>query len=168
MTPFLLSQICIAIAMCFDVMTFQFKQRKHVVYCLVSANILIGLHFFLLEQWTAVLLMAIAALRNTVSLYLNSRRIMFGFIGLTLIATAMTYQNALSLLAGAAALLPNIAMFSGSDKRMRILLMVSTCIWILHNSLASSPMAILMEVLFLAGNLVGYYRFYLRGDRRLA
>ena len=165
MTPFLLSQLCIALAMCFDAMTFQFRLRRHVVYCLVCANVLIGAHFGLLGHWTALLMMVLAATRNLVSLRGPSRRLMWVFVSLTVAAVAATWAGPLSLLGGAAALLPNFAMFSRSDKRMRVLIMASTLIWIAHNAAIGSPMAVLMEVLFLAGNLVGYYRFYLRGQR---
>lgn len=165
MTPFLFSQLCVAFAMCFDAMTFQFRQRRHVVYCLVGANVLIGVHFGLLGHWTALLMMVLAAVRNLVSLRGPSRRLMWVFVALTLGAVAATWAGPLSLLSGAAALLPNFAMFSRSDKRMRVLIMGTTLIWIAHNAVIGSPLAVLMEVMFLAGNLIGYYRIYLRGQR---
>lgn len=160
MTLFALSQALIVVAMVFDVMTFQFRERRHVVYCMVAAQILIAAHFGLLDQWTAVLVITIAAIRNLVSLKVRSARLMWLFITLAVAVTAFTWSGPLSLLACVGSALPNLAMFSPNDRRMRKLLMVSTAIWIAHNALAGSPMATLMEVCYLAGNLVGYWRIY--------
>ena len=64
MTLFALSQALIVVAMVFDVMTFQFRERRHVVYSMVAAQVLIAAHFGLLDQWTAVLVITIAAIRK--------------------------------------------------------------------------------------------------------
>ncbi|MBH0041641.1 YgjV family protein [Pseudoalteromonas sp. SWXJZ10B] len=39
-------------------------------------------------------------------------------------------------------------------------MVVGTSLWISHNMLVGSPIAVLMESLFMASNLVGLYRFY--------
>ncbi len=49
-----------------------------------------------------------------------------------------------------------------SDKRFRELMMLGIAIWIVHNILAGSPGAVVLETFFLGSNLVGYYRFYRR------
>ena len=77
MTLFALSQALIVVAMVFDVMTFQFRERRHVVYSMVAAQVLIAAHFGLLDQWTAVLVITIAAIRNLVSLKVRSARLMW-------------------------------------------------------------------------------------------
>ena len=99
MTLFALSQALIVVAMVFDVMTFQFRERRHVVYSMVAAQVLIAAHFGLLDQWTAVLVIAIAAVRNLVSLKVRSARLMWLFITLAVAVTAFTWSGPLSLLA---------------------------------------------------------------------
>ena len=41
-------------------------------------------------------------------------------------------------------------------------MLAGTTIWIVHNYLAGSPGAVLMEALFISSNLIGYFRFYIR------
>ena len=50
MTPFILSQILIGIAICFDLISFQLKERGKILGCLLVSCTLIGIHFALLEQ----------------------------------------------------------------------------------------------------------------------
>ena len=43
--------------------------------------------------------------------------------------------------------------------------MVGVSLWIIHNVLARTPVAVAMEISFLASNVIGYRRFYVtRGD----
>ena len=80
MSDFLLSQILIGIAICTDTISFQFKERKKIVACLLVSCTLISAHFMLLGHWTAAFLGLIAALRFTTSLFSTSKKLMVLFI----------------------------------------------------------------------------------------
>jgi len=162
MTPFLLSQILIGFAICFDMFSFQFKDRNKIVFCLFCSAILISSHFILLEQYTAAGLTAIAAVRFIISIYSTSKKFMFVFLATSFIVTFITYSGVLSILSYLGASVNTVASFCKEDKHLRIIMIVGTLFWILHNYLANTPAAMLMELLFLSSNLVGYYRHYIR------
>ena len=69
MTPFLLSQILVGMAICTDLLSFQGKQRKHILVCLIISSSLISLHFVLLEHWTAAGLGLLAGIRFVTSYF---------------------------------------------------------------------------------------------------
>ncbi len=50
MNDFLLSQVLVAIAIGFDLLSFQFKERQKIVACLFCAGVLISTHFALPER----------------------------------------------------------------------------------------------------------------------
>ncbi|WP_300670341.1 YgjV family protein [Desulfoluna sp.] len=160
MSPFLLSQILIACAICSDLLSFQFKERKKIVACLSCSCTLISAHFVLLGQTTAAILLAIATLRFFTSIFTTSKKTMGLFAFVTLMSTALTYGGLLSLLSCAGSLLQTTAAFCQEDKRLRELILVGTGFWICHNLLAHSPMAVIMEMLFMTSNIVGYCRYY--------
>jgi len=54
--------------------------------------------------------------------------------------------------------------FNNDDKKLRLLMIIGTLFWLCHNFFAASPVAVLMEVLFLSSNFIGYYRFHLKGQ----
>ncbi|MBM4074274.1 MAG: YgjV family protein, partial [Planctomycetes bacterium] len=47
-----------------------------------------------------------------------------------------------------------------SDRRLRVCFMFGNSTWLLHNVIAGSPVASVMEASFLASNVFSYYRLY--------
>ena len=166
MSAFVISQILVGIAICFDILSFQFKERKKIVACLLVSCVLIAAHFLILGHWTAVCLGLLAALRFAASLFSTSKKLMLVFISATLAITALTYTGLLSLLAGSGGCFGTAASFCKEDKRLRQLMLVGTSLWIIHNYLAGSPGAVLMEAIFITSNVVGYFRYYILPRRR--
>lgn len=162
MSDFLLSQILIGIAICTDTISFQFKDRKKIVACLLVSCILISVHFMLLDHWTAAGLGLIAAVRFATSLFSTSKRLMGIFLAATIAVSIFTYSGLLSILGCAGGLFGTAASFCKEDKLLRQLMLIGTSLWIVHNILAGSPGAVLMEAIFISSNLVGYFRFYIR------
>jgi hypothetical protein len=162
MSDFLLSQILIGIAICTDTLSFQFKERKKIVACLLISCTLISAHFMLLGHWTAAWLGLVAAVRFTTSIFSTSKKFIGLFVFATIIISIFTYEGLLSILGCAGGIFGTVASFCKEDKLLRQLMLVGTSIWLVHNILAGSPGAVLMEAIFISSNLVGYFRFYIR------
>lgn len=160
MSAFVLSQILAGVAICFDLLSFQFKERRRIIVCLIAACLLLAIHFALLERWTATGLGLLAAVRFVAGYLTTSRRVMALFCVATVLVAAVTFQGPLSLLAGLGSLFGTVATFCRDDRRLRQLLLVGTSLWLTHNILAATPAGVLLESLFIGSNLVGYYRFY--------
>ncbi len=104
----------------------------------------------------------LAAVRLGVSYFTTSKKVMLVFIGGSLLLALCTYGGGLSVLSCLGAVLGTIGSFCAEDRRLRQVMMGATTTWLVHNMLAGSPTAVLMEGLFLVSNLLGYYRYYLR------
>ncbi|EJL6357699.1 YgjV family protein [Vibrio cholerae] len=162
MTPFFISQVLVAIAIVFDLMSFQFKDRQKIVTCLFFAGTLISSHFILLEQWTAASLMVIATIRYLVSVFSTSPKLKYLFCTASIISAVVTYSGLVSVLSCFASVFQTIAAFNKNDRRLREFMIIGTALWLLHNYLIGSPTAVVMEILFISSNLIGYYRYYYR------
>ncbi|MBM9512425.1 YgjV family protein [Desulfogranum marinum] len=160
MTPFLLSQILVGMAICTDLLSFQGKGRKHILVCLIISSSLISLHFVLLEHWTAAGLGLLAGIRFVTSYFTTSKKAMSVFVCCSLLIGIVTYSGVLSLLSCTGAICNTVGSFCSTDRRMRKIMFLGTCFWLTHNILAHSPTAVLLECLFLSSNIVGYYRYY--------
>lgn len=167
MSLFVLSQVLVGIAICSDIISFQFKKRAHIVSCLLVSCVLISLHFMCLGHWTAACLGLVAAGRFAACIFSTSRAVMGLFICITVAVSALTYEGVLSILGGAGAIFGTTASFSKDDKLLRQLMFIGTVLWLIHNILAGSPGAVLMEVIFLCSNLVGYFRYYIRPRKQV-
>ena len=161
MSAFALSQLFIGVTFFVDLASFQFKQQRHVLMCLAVAASMIGVHFLLLQVYTAAVLGFLASARFVTAIFTSSGKLYALFIALVLLNGVVTWSGLLSALGTLGALLSTTAAFSASDKRFRLIMMLASLVWIVHNVLAATPAAILLEVVFLGSNLLGYYRYYL-------
>lgn len=162
MSLFAISQCLVVIAIGFDLLSFQFKERKRIIACLIISCLLIAVHFALLGHWTATGLGVLAAMRFIASYCTTSKKVMALFIAASLVIAATTFHGVLSMLSGLGSIFGTIGSFCEDDKRLRQALLVATSLWLVHNILAGTPTAVLMEALFIGSNLLGYYRYYYR------
>ena len=160
MSDYTLSQCLIVIAIVFDILSFQFKQKQKIVACLSISGVLITSHFALLEQWTATILMLLATIRYFVTIFSHSKRIMSLFLCLNAFVLMLTFSGVLSLLSFVGSSLQTIAAFCQNDLRLRQLMLIGTSIWLINNTVLGSPAAVVMEILFISSNLIAYYRYY--------
>ena len=165
MSDFVLSQALIGVVFVIDLASFQFRNRRHVLACLSTAAFLIGVHFVLLETWTAAVLGFIAAARFLSAMFTSSRSLLIVFLAAVLINAVLSYTGLLTVLGTLGSLISTIAAFLAADRAFRLGMMASSVIWIVHNIIAITPAAVILETFFLGSNVVAYYRFYVR-DRR--
>lgn len=159
---FLLSQILIAFAICCDLLSFQFKDRQKILSILLISVILIGIHFALLEQWTAAGLAVVSSLRFIISIKTTSQKTMWFFVSLAVMIAIVTFSGPLSILTCLGSIFGTVGSFCKEDKRLRQFMLLGTALWLINNVLIGSPMAVVMEILFIGSNLIGYYRFYIK------
>lgn len=162
MSAFILSQILIGIAFLFDLASFQFKTRKYTLICFVAAASLISAHYFLLEQHTAGLVIALSATRFLVSIFSTDVRLKYLFVILITVAGILTFDELVDLLAIGAGYLATFAVFQPNEKLLRQLMMIATSCTITLNIFIFTPAGIALETFFLLSNLISYWRFYIK------
>ena len=167
MSSFALSQLLVGLALCTVILSFQLKKRRHIVICLMISCTLISSHFMILGHWTAAGLGLVAAVRFATSIFSTSRKCIYLFVGATWIISFVTYEGLLSILGCAGSTFGTVASFCKEDKKLRQLMFACTCLWIIHNLLADSPGAVILEIFFASSNLVGYYRFHIRPAKQV-
>lgn len=167
MSAFALSQVLAAVAIGFDLLSFQFRERRRIIICLAISCLFIATHFALLGHGTATGLALLAAVRLVAGSVTTSKRVMLVFIVATLTVTGLTFHGLLSVFSGLGSVFGTVGSFCRSDRTLRLVMMGATSLWLVHNWLAGTPMAVLMEALFLGSNILGFYRFYLRRAGRV-
>ncbi len=160
MSEFFFSQCVVATAFLVGIASFQFKYRRHVLYGWCVAAVLNSIHFFILGRPAPGALVFVNAIRFLIAAFTSSRYWMIIFMLLSIVGFALTFKHPLSLLALFSTLLGTYGSFHSDDRKMRLILMVCTTIWVLHNVLAFTPVAAVMELAFLASNVIGYRRIY--------
>ena len=162
MSNFLLSQLLVGVVLVFDLASFQFRDKRHVLGCLVFSAFFMGWHFYLVEAYTAAALGFIAAARFMTAIFTHSRWLLGLFLSLVFANAIWSYVGLITILATTGATITTTASFLANDRHFRELMMLGIAVWIVHNVLVGSPGAVALESLFLASNMLGYYRFYIR------
>ncbi len=147
---------------------FQTNKRKNMLLLGLTTCLLWAVHLYLLGALTGVAMNLIAAARfyvyYKVKLPKQKSWVMWVFMGLTVLATALTWQGWVSLLpfAGTASLV--IAFWQEKPKYIRRLAIASSPPWIIYGLIVGSPPVVIAETLLMVSNFIGQYRF----DFRLA
>ena len=165
-TPFIISQVLIFGAMLFDFLSFQFKERKKTMLCLVVSSCFIASHYFLLDQLSAGIMVCFSVVRFIAAYFSTDKRRLRLFIGINTISLFFTYQAPLDLLFYAWLTIFIIGNFQKDNKLMRKMMMCGTSLIVLYNILIPSPMGALNEAIFLVSNFIGYRRFYIRNQQK--
>ncbi len=160
---FLGSQLLAAIAFGCGIFAFWQQQRSAMLKFWFISAVLNASHFGLLGQYEAALFVGLTAIRFLVAAIQPRRYWMLLFMAAATAILLLTYSAPLNLLPYAAAMLGTFGSFQTRVGLVRLCMAVGASIWILHNILVGSPVAVLMELAFLVSNLVGFLR-----ARRLA
>lgn len=160
MSAFALSQILAGIAFAFGLASFQFKSRRTILLCLTSLTAFNSSHFLLLGRTAPAVLLILTGVRYLTATFSTDRKLMYLFILLSIGAFVATFKGPLGILAIAAVLLGTYGSFQSADRTMRLCFIAGNSLWLLHNILAWTPVAVIMEASFLTSNTLGYWRFY--------
>ena len=88
----------------------------------------------------------VAVTRFLLSLYSASRRWMYFFLAASVISIILTYEGIFCLLGCGGSLFWIVASFGNDDKRLRLLMLVGTTLWLIHNVLPVAPGTVVMEL----------------------
>jgi hypothetical protein len=160
LSPFVVSQILAGMAFALGLASFQFKPRHLILLCLVGSTLLNSAHFFLLEKPGPATLMLLTGIRYLAALSTANRQVMYFFFLITLGSFLLTFKSPLSFLALLGSFVGTYGSFHPSDRGIRLFFMGGNLIWLIHNTLAATPVAAIMEAAFLTSSVLGYWRFH--------
>ena len=164
MSYFLLSQVIATIAFVLGVVSFQSRSRRSILFWLSSSAFVNAGHFFVLSRTTPGVLYLITGSRSLVAAFTANRKVLYLLLGTILVGFYFSYEGPLGFVGLFATLLATYGSFQQAHQTVRVFFMLSATSWMVHNILAGTPVAALMEATFLTSNLIGYWRFH-RGGR---
>jgi hypothetical protein len=148
-----------------DFLSFQFKERKHIMLCLIVSSCLFATHLFLLDQLASGVMVCFSILRCIVAYFSVNKKRLFFFIGLNTISLFFTYSAPIDLIFYVGLTIFIIGNFQADNKLMRKLMMLGIFIALVYNILIPSPMGALDEAILLTSTFIGYRKFYIRKQK---
>ncbi|MBU1436249.1 MAG: YgjV family protein [Gammaproteobacteria bacterium] len=157
-SQFLGSQLLALLAFIAGISAFQLKRRQPMLVCWCISAALNASHFVVLGQLAAGLFVGFTAIRFLVAAYYPRPQLMWLFLFLSTVLLGLSYQTPLQCLPFLAAVVGTIGSFQQKVLLVRSCMAVGACAWICHNVIVGSPMAVMMELAFLASNAIGFLR----------
>ena len=162
MNPVIVQGIGLA-ALLLNLSVFQTNTRKNMLVLGLCGCILWATHFYLLGALTGAAVNLMAAGRFVVYSGVRPSRknrwIMWSFLGLTAMVTAITWEGFISLLPFLGTASGVIAFWQKDTKLIRRLALTSSPPWIVYAFLVGSYPGIVTESLLMGSNLIGQARF---------
>lgn len=129
-----------------------------------------ALHFALIGAPTASAACLLSLMQLTVALVVRDRVAKLALDGATLLAllllTVATWHGILSGLAACGGASSFIARTQRSTTRMKMVFLVAAPFWLAHNLLIGAPFALAVDLVSVAGNLLGLFAFWKREQRQ--
>lgn len=160
--PFILSQVFAWAALILSVASFQFKNRKYILLCLIISALCIALQYFFLERYVWAALVWVWFCRYLCSYYYPKKFLIPFFISAFWALTYIFWKDVFDLLPFLAASTNTLGAFQKNDKYLRIFMLFGSPLLIIYYFLIGSPVWLLLEAMFLWSNIVWYYRYYIK------
>ncbi|MGC6096752.1 YgjV family protein [Citrobacter portucalensis] len=154
MNTFILSQILAGIPFLLDLCAFFFSKRVITLSILALSTALISIHFWLLNEQMAALLMGIASCRFLVAIKTSARKCMWIFIIISVISCIPTWQSLTDARPLAGSLFMTFAAFQHIGLKLRLFSLMGSFCWLINNVLIGSPVAVVMELAFMGSILI--------------
>lgn len=138
----------------------QFKERKTILAVSIVSLIPAILHLGLLGQVSGAALTVITFVRYLVAFYSNSRMYAFAFFLVYVLVTYITYTAPETILLFLGTCCGLFACFSASNLTMRKFFLAASVLNTGYFLLIGSAPLLSAEILALASNGIGLYRFY--------
>jgi hypothetical protein len=158
----LAAQLVGVVAVLISLAIFQLNKRGTMLKFGMTAAILYAIHFFMLGAVTGAAMNAIGFGRGYVFSKVKPTKqtkwILFAFIAIGAVATALTWQGPLSMLAFGGATAGAIAFWHKTPKTVRHWALIAPPLWFTYNAISGSYPGMFIEVAILSSNLIGQYR----------
>jgi len=167
-TPFtenLLAQLIGVVALIIIIISYQFDDRKKLVFLQFFSGIFFSIHFIMLGAYTGGIINIIGVIRAAIFYYKGKYKwsslslwpILFCLCGG--IASVFTFKSALDLLPALAFSCTSIALWIQNTKYSRLLFLGSSALFIVYNFASLSYSGVVTEAIAICSVLVAIIRF---------
>lgn len=168
--PYILSQIFILISYIFLIMTYQSKNRTHILKFNFCALVATAISYVFLSAYSGLAMTIIAIIRNIIFIIDEKKNgknnkngtkdyiILAVLYTISIISAIFTYNGILSMMSVAATMLYTYSVWQKSTKVYKILGIPVEIIWLIYNIYIMSIFGIVMEVVLAISAIIGYIK----------
>ncbi len=161
----LAAQLVGVVALLIIIVSYQFNERKHIVFLQFFSGIFFSIHFLMLGAVTGGIINIIGVIRAAVFYFKGRYKwsstilwpIIFSLSGFVI--AAFTYTSLLSLLPAVAFTCTSIALWTPKPRLSRIFFISSSSLFIIYNFASTSYSGVVTEGIAIVSLLIAVMRF---------
>lgn len=152
-------------AMALGIFSFQMKKRNGILILQTVAGFLWGLQFFFLGKYTGAALNGVSVARNILYSFkekhkwARSKLLPAAVITAFFLSGIFTYDGIISLCPTAAMIISSVALFISDEKKIRILSLFVSPLWLIYDAASFSIAGVISEIFTLTSIFIALYRF---------
>lgn len=161
---FILAQICGVITLILTVVSVQFKEKEKFMICMMLANIVVAIQYFLLNALTGAVIAIINTIRCFVFYYYKKKDlkpsliILIVFEVIAVISGVITWQNMWSLIPTIVTLIYTYGLWQDNIKVIRITTIIVGFGWATYDVVVRAYVGALQETSQLISAIIALYR----------
>jgi len=161
----LTAQLIGMLALIIIVISYQFDDRKKLVFLQFFSGIFFSVHFLMLGAYTGGIINIVGVIRAAIYFYKgkypwsSSVTWPIAFSAVSVIIGVVTWQNMLSLLPALAFICTSIALWTQNTKLTRIFCLSSSVLFIFYNFASASYSGVITEAIAICSLLIAFIRF---------
>lgn len=147
------------------ILSFQAKSRRTILFLQFLVSTFWCIHYCCLGAFAGVGVNLVSMARNFLFSrkedwkWVESKYTMYGFMGAFLLSGILTFDGLLSLLPTASMLVSTVAFHETEEKKIRILTLIASPLFLLYNVGTRSLSGVLAEVFVIVSVCVALYRY---------
>ena len=163
MTVEFVAQLIGIVGIILSVLSFQFKQRKHIMLAQALASLMFVLQFILLNAMIAAFLDFISFIRtlvfaNNTKSWAKSKTWLYGFILIMILSSIFTWNDLWSTLPLMGSILSTIALWMQEEKHIRLISLTVAPCWFIYNLHIGAYTGALNEIIAVTSIAIGLIR----------
>ena len=164
---YILSQVFIILNYILLVISYQSKNRKHILMINIASLTSACISYIFLNAKTGIAMAIVSIIRNIIFIFNNEEnnkitkkdiRILLFIYSLCIILAILTYETPLSLMSVFATMLYTYSVWQKSTKVYKWLGAPISLIWIIYNIYIKSLFGIILEIILMSAAIIGLIR----------
>ena len=163
--PFIIAQVCGAIALILTVICVQFKTKEKILIFQIIANIVVALQYFLLNAITGGVVAIINTIRCIIFFYYKKKdkkpSIIFLsiFIAVAIVSGIITWQNNFSIIPIIAAIVFTYGLWQDNVKITKICTAITSGNWIIYNLVVKAYVGAIQSIAECTSAVIAIIRY---------
>lgn len=158
----LITQIVGCLGVLVSLAIFQSSKRKNILKLSLFASLIYTVHYILLGAFTGAAMNFVGATRAYIYFEVKPDRrhigVLMAFVGISILATLITWHGLISLLPLLSSISGSIAFWQKKPKNIRRWALIGPPLWFTYNAIVGSYPGMIIDTIMFISNLVGEYR----------